>query len=275
MIYIFFVLGLIIGSFLGVVNYRLKVAEDIIFKPSYCPKCKKAIRWYDNIPLLSFILLSGNCRSCRKKISLEYPAIELLTGLLFSLSYWYFFSTRIGSSGSFDFSEIAELAFLLFTVCYLIVIFFHDFDYKIIPSEIVYPAMGITLIYQIYRYFISSFSLFSLRNPLTSALLAAVIGGLFFLFQIWISKGKWIGGGDLKLGFLAGLILGWPKILFALFIAYAVGSVVSLALVAAKKKKWKSEIAFGPFLVTGIFVMMFLGEKIMFWAKRFLIVGGF
>ncbi|PIV83598.1 MAG: prepilin peptidase [Candidatus Moranbacteria bacterium CG_4_9_14_3_um_filter_44_28] len=276
MISIFFIVGLIVGSFLGVVNYRLKVAENIVFKRSHCPKCKKPIRWYDNIPLLSFIILAGQCRDCREKISWKYPAIELMTGLLFAAVAWKFLGGW-GFAGNpekiFSAGDAIEMAFWLFAVCYLTLIFFHDLSYMLIPDVAVYPAIVITLFYQYWKYLQGPLGIATLKNPFVSSLFAALIAALFFFALIWISRGKWIGGGDVKLGFLAGAIAGWPKILFVLFFAYMIGAIVSLVLIGLKKKTWKSQIPFGPFLVSGILIVMFFSEQIQFWANRYLNIG--
>jgi len=278
MILIFFIVGLIIGSFLGAVNYRLKTAEDIVWKRSHCPRCKHAIRWYDNIPLLSFIVLFGRCRDCRKYISWEYPLIELTTGALFAAAAARFFGSPLLGisgivSGASETSAIIDMSFFLFAVCYLVLIFWHDYDYMLISDAVVYPAMIVTVFYQAYKYTQSPLGIADFRSPFTSALIAALAAAVFFFALIWVSKGKWIGGGDVKLGFLAGLIVGWPKILFVLFLAYLIGSVVSLGLIALKKKTWKSQIPFGPFIVAAIFIVLFFSEQIQFWANRYLNIG--
>jgi len=275
MIIIFFIFGLIIGSFLGAVNYRLKIDEDIVWKRSHCPLCKHEIRWYDNIPLLSFILLFGRCRDCKKYISWEYPLIELSTGLLFAgVALKFFGAPLLGItgvvSGAVSTAAVIDMSFLLFAVCYLVLIFWHDYDYMLIPDAVVFPAIIVTFFYQIWKYVESPFGIASFRSPLTSALLAALAAALFFFFLIWISKGKWIGGGDVKLGFLAGLIVGWPKILFVFFFTYLIGSVISLTLIALKKKTWKSQIPFGPFMVAAILIVLFFSDQIQFWANRYL-----
>jgi prepilin signal peptidase PulO-like enzyme (type II secretory pathway) len=274
MIAIFFLVGLIIGSFLGAVNYRLKTAEDIVWKRSHCPKCKKPIRWYDNIPLLSFIILAGRCRDCKKYISWEYPLIELMTGILFAAVAWKFLGGwEASSQRALSGGEAIEMSFWLFTVSYLILIFFHDYDYFLVPDAVVWPAIGVTLFYQYWKYLQSPLGIADFKNPLVSSLLAALAAALFFFGLIWISRGKWIGGGDVKLGFLVGAIVGWPKILFVLFFAYLIGAIASLALIALKKKTWKSQIPFGPFLVTGTLIVMFFSEQIQFWANNYLNIG--
>ncbi len=273
MVAIFFIAGLIIGSFLGVVSWRLKTAEDIVWERSHCPHCKKKIRWYDNIPLLSFIILWGQCRDCKKRISWEYPLIELVTGLLFAAVAWKFLGTlgfMAGPERIFTNGDIVDMSFWLFAVCYLVIIFFHDLDFMLIPDAVVYPAILVTLGYQYYKYMGGPLGIASLKAPITSALFAAFVAALFFFLLIWMSRGKWIGGGDVKLGFLAGAMVGWPKILFVLFFAYMIGAVASLILIGTKKKTWKSQIPFGPFLVAGILIVMFFSEQIQFWANRYL-----
>ncbi len=273
MVAIFFIIGIIIGSFLGVVNWRLKTAEDIVWKRSRCPHCKGKIRWYDNIPLLSFVILAGQCRDCKKRISWEYPLIELLTGLLFAAVAWKFLGTlgfMAGPERIFTNGDIVDMSFWLFAVCYLVLIFFHDLDFMLIPDAAVYPAILVTLGYQYYKYLGGPLGIASLNAPITSALFAAFVAALFFFLLIWMSRGKWIGGGDVKMGFLAGAMVGWPKILFVLFFAYMIGAIASLILVATKKKTWKSQIPFGPFLVAGILLVMFFSEQIQFWANRYL-----
>jgi len=278
MILIFFIVGLIIGSFLGAANYRLKTAEDIVFKRSHCPRCRHDIRWYDNIPLLSFVILHGRCRDCRKYISREYPLIELMTGILFAgVALKFFGAPLLGVSGiifgTIGTSAIIDMSFLLFAVCYLVIIFWHDYDFMLIPDAVVYPAIFVTFFYQIYKYIQSPLSIANFHSPLTGAVLSALGAALFFFFLIWVSKGKWIGGGDVKLGFLAGLIVGWPKILFVFFLTYLIGSVISLALIALKKKTWKSQVPFGPFMVAAILIVLFFSDQIQFWANRYLNIG--
>jgi prepilin signal peptidase PulO-like enzyme (type II secretory pathway) len=276
MVAIFFIVGLAIGSFLGVVNWRLKTAEDIVFERSHCPHCKEKIRWYDNIPLLSFVILAGQCRNCQKKISWQYPIIELVTGLLFAAVAWKFLGTLGFSAGPeriFTNGDIVDMSFWLFAVCYLVLIFFHDLDFMLIPDAAVYPAILVTIGYQYYKYVGSPLGIAALNAPITSALIAAFAAALFFFLLIWMSRGKWIGGGDVKLGFLAGAMVGWPKILFVLFFAYMIGAIASLILIATKKKTWKSQIPFGPFLVAGILLVMFFSEQIQFWANRYLNIG--
>jgi prepilin signal peptidase PulO-like enzyme (type II secretory pathway) len=268
-----FLFGLIVGSFLNSVIYRLSLPNfswKKIIGPkerSYCPHCKHVLSWRDLIPILSFLDLKGKCRYCKKNISWQYPLVELATAILFILTIQKIaedippeISGGMSSGGLFS-GGFLNLCYLLIVACFLIVIFVYDLKHYIIPDEIVFPAIGIAFLYNIfYSYFILHASYFIL-NTLYSAL-----GASAFFFAIFlISKGKWLGFGDVKLAFFMGLFLGFPNIIVALFLSYLIGAIIGLGLILAKKKGLKSEVPFGPFLVTGTFSAFFWGEKIISW----------
>ncbi|MDD2807461.1 MAG: prepilin peptidase [Patescibacteria group bacterium] len=236
-----FIFGLVIGSFLNVVILRLEKAESFMSGRSRCPNCKHNLAWYDNIPLLSFIFLRANCRYCHTKISWQYPIVELATAVLFSLLYY-----------KFDFTD-HFFSFLLLT-CFLIIIFVYDLKYYLIPDVVSIPAIIVALLLNIF-----------LHLSLTSVILGAIVGGLFFALQYWVSRGVWVGDGDIRLGILMGLILGFKILLVALFLAYLVGAMVGVSLLLVKKKQLSSALPFGPFLTLATFVAMIWGEKILFW----------
>lgn len=236
---LFFVFGTIIGSFLNVVICRLSIGESIAENRSYCPLCKKKLVWYELIPIISFIVQKGKCRACKKKISLQYPLVEIFTGLIFVLIFNAQYS-------------IFDTCFLLLISCFLIILFVYDLKYYLVSDKIVYPAIIIAFLYQLQ---------FSIFNYLS----AAVIAGGFFLVIILISKGKWMGMGDVKIGILMGLILGLPKVFVALFLAFLIGALVSILLMALKKKTLKSEIPFGPFLTAATLLAVFWGDKLLNW----------
>ena len=220
-IYIFFfILGTIVGSFLNVVILRLKKNESILKKRSYCPNCKKKLAWDELIPLVSFLIQKGKCRKCGKKISLQYPLVEFFTGLIFIFVVAYIFN--------FTLYSFINTLFLLIFSCFLIVIFVYDLKYYLIPDKIIYPAIIITFLYDIYiSLLVQDLSL------LTSSIIAALIAGGFFLLIILISKGKWMGMGDLKIGILIGLFFGLPQTLLVLFLAFLSGAFVLFDLVVA------------------------------------------
>lgn len=251
MIIIFFILGLIIGSFANVVVYRLRVAESIMGR-SHCPHCKEQIRWYDNIPLVSFILLRGECRDCKGKISWQYPLVELGCALMFALISWQFFSPM-------DTQSWAETAFYLLTFSMLLVIFAYDLQYMEIPMIVLWSAVGWVIVY----FLLNDFANFDKANSILSVrifsgMLAGIISFAFFFIMASVSKERWMGLGDAYLGFLVGLIVGWPQTLFALMVSFALGAIVGIILMALKKKTLKSQIPFAPFLVLGALIAIVL-----------------
>jgi leader peptidase (prepilin peptidase)/N-methyltransferase len=254
MIYaLFFIFGLAIGSFLNLVIYRLDTGKSIIKTRSHCPYCKKTLSWFELIPLMSFILQKGKCTKCHKKISQQYPLVELATGILFVLCIWYFFPNFLLSAFYFLFSSI------------LVIIFVYDLKHYIIPDQVIYPAVFVALIFNLIKDLTSSCSLLTVHCSLLNGLLAALAAGAFFLAIVLVSKGKWMGVGDIKLALFMGLVLGWPKILVALFLAFLIGAFASIILIILKKKTLKSEIPFGPFLAGGTIIAIFWGNVLINW----------
>lgn len=244
---ILFILGLIIGSFLNSVIYRLGDIKTIFRERSHCPTCKKGLSWYELIPLASFILQSGRCRSCREKISWQYPLVELATAILFISIYGYF--------GINSYSIL-----LLLLTCFLVIVFVYDFLYMLIPTEIIIPPVVLGII--LYGYYaITLHSLSLILNPL----LAGVIAGGFIGLVVWLSRGKGMGAGDIGLAFLVGLFSGYPLVILSLFSAFILGSIVGIILIIIHKKKLKSAIPFGPFLILGLYICLFWGEKLLNW----------
>jgi len=238
-----FLLGLIVGSFLNCVIYRLEENKSFLKGRSYCPHCKHILNWQDLIPLLSFLFLKGRCRYCQKPISLQYPLVELVTGLLFVSFFIFHFSF-----------------FIFLIACFLIIIFVYDLRHYIIPDKIIYPAILVSGIwYLVSSIFLGLYTKYEILNTIYSAFGAAA----FFLLIVLISRGKWMGVGDIKLAFLMGLVLSPPKILVALFLAFFIGAIIGVGLIISGKKTLKSEVPFGPFLVTGTFIALFFGEKII------------
>jgi len=273
-----FIFGLIIGSFLNALIYRLKVKKSVWQGRSFCPDCKKKLGIWDLIPVFSFIFLKGRCRYCHKRISWQYPAVELATGLIFVLIFYYQYLVP----KTYNLTTIFSLIFYLFISSILIVIFVYDLKYSIIPDKVIWPGISINLIYWlvgVFFYYIGHqrvfYQLFPGTYQLTPNPLFIILGGLisggFFLILVLVSRGKWMGGGDVKLGIFMGLFLGFPQILVALFIAFVAGSLISLFLVAWHKKTFKSQIPFGPFLVLGSFVALFWGVSIINWYLSFLL----
>ncbi len=243
---IIFIFGLLVGSFLNCVIYRLEKKESFLRGRSHCPDCRHQLSWPDLIPVLSFLFLRGHCRYCKRPISWQYPLIELATGFVFLFFFWHF---------GFGF----DLAFGLLISSFLIIVFVYDLKHYVIPDSVIYPAIVLSAIW----YLISG--IFFTKYFALSTLYSAFFSALFFFLMVLVSKGKWMGIGDIKLAFLMGLLLGWPKILAALFIAFFTGAIIGAGLMVLKKKTLKSEIPFGPLLVLGTFAVLLYGDKIVNW----------
>ena len=267
----YFLLGLAVGSFLNSVIYRLHSGESFLKGFSHCPHCKHRLDWKDLIPLLSFIILKGKCRYCHQKISFQYPLVELTTGILFLFPFFfphlYLTSDRL--------LNMNELLFYWVSSCFLIIIFVYDLKHYIIPDKIIYPAIVITFLYQFLKSLeFENWNLFGIWDlpacaggefGILKPILSALFASVFFLMIVIFSRGKWMGMGDVKLAFFMGLFLGFPNILAALFLAFFIGAIIGLGLIISGKKKLSSEVPFGPFLVSGTFLALFLGQDIIDW----------
>jgi prepilin signal peptidase PulO-like enzyme (type II secretory pathway) len=261
---IIFILGTAIGSFLSVIIYRIhKNKKGIIASRSICPSCKKKLKARHLVPVFSWLFLRGKCAYCREKISSHYLILELATGLLFLSAFltWNFIEiipstidpTFLNYEINWKIFEIFIFYIIVFT--FLIAIFFYDLMYRKIPDKISLPAIAIAI----------AGGLILKTTPALSMLIGGFGLFAFFALQLIISKGKWIGGGDLRLGALMGVLLGWQLGLVALIIAYFLGSIVSIILLIQKKATRKTAIPFGPFLIIGIFIAIFYGKQILEW----------
>jgi leader peptidase (prepilin peptidase) / N-methyltransferase len=244
--YLFIIgLGLIVGSFLNCLIYRLETDQTFLKGRSFCPVCRQKLGFFDLIPVLSFVFLKRKCRYCQSEISWQYPLVEIFTAFVFLIVF---------QSLGFNLFLLGYY-FLVFSL--LIVIFVFDLKHYIIPDKIIYSAILIVLIFNLQ--FLKDFSFF--LELISSGLIAAG----FFLFLVLVSKGRWMGVGDIKLVFLMGIMLGFPGILVSLFLAFLIGSLVGLFLISLSRKTFKSEIPFGPFLIIGLWLAFFWAEQIISW----------
>ncbi|MCK9186632.1 prepilin peptidase [Candidatus Gracilibacteria bacterium] len=260
-----FILGTILGSFLSVVIYRTKTDKPgMVLGRSICPFCKKKLKFRYLIPVLSWLFLRGKCGYCGKKIGVHYLALEIITGLIFLATFLNFNFIDIKFDQLFLNYEMLKL-WIFYTIefLFLTAIFFYDLQYKEIPDRFSLTAIVIA---------IAGNLLFGTVTPINMAIGGASIF-LFFALQFLLSNGKWIGGGDLRLGLLIGILLGWEKGLVALTIAYIVGAILSLVLMGMKKLDRKSQIPFGPFLITGTLVAFFFGKQILDWYLNGIFIG--
>ncbi len=229
-----FILGLCVGSFVNVLIDRLPKGEDVIGGRSRCDFCKKNLRWFELIPVLSFLIQGGKCLRCRKRISIQYPVIELVTAAGFVLLY----------------QQLPNLAIFLA----LLVIFVADYKYEIIPdSMIAFGLLGSLL-----------------QEDLLQNWPMAVGAAAFFLCLFLITKGRGMGFGDVKLVFLLGLILGYPNIIVALYAAFLTGAAIGIILMIGGKKSLKSHVPFGPFLILGTVFALLFGNQVLSWWNTFL-----
>jgi leader peptidase (prepilin peptidase)/N-methyltransferase len=240
-----FILGLAVGSFLNVCIYRIPLKKSILFPSSFCPKCRNKIKFYDNVPLLSYILLRGKCRYCHQKISLIYPAVEFLSGLIFLLLFFKYGLSWDFVSGVFLFSN-------------LIVIFLIDLKYQIIPDVITLPGIIVGL----------GFSILTKSPPFFESFLGFLVGGgvLYLIAMIGdkVFKKESMGGGDIKLAAMLGTFLGWQRVLLVFFLGSLLGAIVGiLSLILSKKIRERRLIPFGPFLAIATLLTIFLGNQLI------------
>ena len=241
-----FLFGAVIGSFLNVCIYRLPLDQSIVNPGSHCMSCGAAVRWFDNIPIISWLALRGRCRTCGTGFSIRYPLVELLTACLLLLLF-----LRFGLSVSFAVYALLVVA--------LIVVTFIDFDHQIIPDEISLSGVALG--------FLTSFFL---PEPGWLSSLAGIVVGwgslaLVFYAYLWLTGREGMGGGDAKLLAMLGAFLGLQAVPFIIFTSSLVGSVVGLSLMALQRKGRHLAIPFGPYLAFGAVLYIFYGPQLINW----------
>lgn len=241
-----FIFGLIVGSFLNVCIYRMPINISVRKGRSFCPHCKKQIAWYDNIPLVSYIVLLGKCRYCKKKISIQYFIVELLTGILLLALYFKF---------------CLSLNFFIYSILFfaLIISTFIDIEHRIIPDEISIGGIVLGLLIALILTFIKKSPLLILNS-----FLGVIIGGgiiyLTGLLGDFLFKKESMGGGDVKLLAMIGAFLGWKKALLTFFIAPIFGAIIGVIVLIKKKDHY---IPYGPFLSLGAIIALFWGNRLI------------
>ena len=274
-----FILGLAFGSFINVLAVRYEpdrwlVRRDILVGRSHCPHCGKVLSWFELVPLLSFILQRGRCRQCHRKLSLQYPLAELISGFIFvSVPYYFghFYSSLILPGGS---DPVYLSVFWIIVFLTLLLLSLIDFRLKLIPDEIsvfltILGILNISFLTKDFGLTGGSFAgpyalLFGFRNNVwQNHLLAAFLPAILLLALIIITRGRGMGMGDVKLVFALGLIFGWPDVIILLFFAFLLGSIVGVFAILAKRKTMKGALPFGPFMA--------LGGLLVFWASRLVI----
>ena len=244
--FLIFSLGACLGSFANVCIYRLPKNKQIVSGRSFCPKCKKKIKWYDNLPLISFILLDRKCRNCNKVISTRYFIVELITGIAFLLIY-------------LNFKNFNTIIFLSILALILIIIFFIDLENFIIPDTLNFSIMGLAL----FKNFLPNFN-----TSIIHEINQSIIGGMVGYISIWLiiylyktfKKIDGMGLGDAKLMAGIGLLFGWQSIPFVLFISSILGLIFVVPSLIKKQKNMRTEIPFGPFIILACLVYFAYGN---------------
>jgi len=251
---IVFALGTSIGSFINVVVYRLPANLSILFPPSRCPHCLRQLKAHDNVPVLGWLWLKGRCRYCKSKISIRYPVVEAITGIVFLLVLLVF--------------KVSILTIGYWAFCsWLLALSLIDFDTMILPNQLTQSGLVLGIVFQMIVGFLPEASWSGLVYHLMRGIVGAVLGlWLFDAIAIFgsIAFGKTaMGGGDAKLAAMMGAWLGWKLLLLAGFLGCTLGALVGSSAIILSKKKWGQKIPFGPFLAKGAAIALFGGEAIL------------
>ena len=250
-----FTFGAVIGSFLNAVLWRLHSGASIVHGRSQCPSCGHALGVRDLVPILSWLSLRGRCRYCAKGIGASYVIIELVTGAALVLA-----AHTVLSAAPATGTMLAQLLLYWYALATLIVVFVFDLRHMLILRVVTTPAIILLALGNL-----------ALGMSPYSVALGMAFGAGFFWLQFALSKGKWIGGGDIHLGALMGALLGWPMTLAAVFLAYMVGAVYGIAALSVGRARMKSEIPFGTFLSIAAAVMLLWGHRILGWYMGLLV----
>ncbi len=238
-----FIFGICVGSFLNAAIFRVHEGTSVAKGRSKCRSCELPLSAIDLIPVLSYLLLRGRCRRCKSAISWQYPLVELATGLLFIL---FFLKHQ-------EFSLILIRDWIF--VSFLMIIFVYDLHHMLILDRFTLPAMIVAII----------LNLWLGTTGASSMIFGALALGGFFYGQFALSQGKWVGGGDIRMGALMGLMLGLSQGLVALFLAYLLGAIVGVILLVLKKAQGKTALPFGTFLTLATAALLFLGDAPLEW----------
>ena len=241
----FTIFGLVFGSFYNVVGLRVPKKESIAFPPSHCTKCDRQLTALDLVPVFSYLFLRGRCRSCGEKIHWVYPLMEFITGALFAISFW-----KIG----FELELIIAILFMSL----LVIITVSDIAYMLIPDKVLLPIGALLLVLR----------LFIPLDPWWDSLLGAALGFGILLLIAMLSKGG-MGGGDIKLFFVIGLVLGVSGTLMTLFFASLIGSIAGIFMLRIKNQGRKTPVPFGPSIALGAVIVYFWGDALLGWYMNF------
>lgn len=270
-----FLFGISAGSFLNVVIDRLPRGESVLTGRSRCDHCGHRLKWYELVPLVSFVAQRGRCRECGQRLSLQYPIIEFLTGVLTVVVL----SAHSGQFAEHSFTQLLVVGYFLLVTYTLLAISVIDLKEGIIPDGLIVFLIAVAVVFVILSggvagvegsLSLSETSVRPLRDSSLALRMTAALGASVFLFLLAegaerLVKKPALGFGDVKFALAMGLILGWPSIVVAMYLAFALGAIVALVLMALGKKKFGQTIPFGPFLATATWVTMLWGEELLGW----------
>jgi leader peptidase (prepilin peptidase) / N-methyltransferase len=283
-----FLIGLFVGSFLNLVSDRVVRDEQVIKGHSKCEFCGNTLRAKNLIPVFSFLFQRGKCSFCGEKLSVYYPLSEIITALCFVVAAMY---THLVTD--FNLTNILMFVYLLGSFCFLVILFLTDSKYQLLPDKIVFSAIIFTVVSVLIIYSVDlklyhdrlqsdSFGKYLLQAGFWKQAVTSYVKGLiiligssflislFFLLLIIITKGRGMGGGDVKLGFLIGVFNGVPYNLLAIFLGFLLGAIYSLLLIVFRRKSLKDTVAFGPFLILGAVISFIWGPVIVNWYLKML-----
>ncbi len=245
-----FVIGAIFGSFVNVIIYRIPHKISLIYPPSSCDNCGERLKWYENVPIISYLLQQGKCNHCGARFSISYPAIEMLVGFVFVILYSYA-------------QNIWHFIYLAFLMIMFISMSIIDYKHFILPDKLLIITAGVSLLYYM---FIEGFLVV---DYILSALITFLVLFVLKIGSQYLFKKESLGMGDLKLGALIGFLLGWKPALIAIFFGFNLAGVVILILFLCKRIKRNSYIPFAPFMVGGMFTYVILGKQIIHWYMQY------
>lgn len=247
------VLGVLVGSVVNATVLRTKAGLPIMGK-SKCLACVEPVAWYDLIPVVSYFALKGRCRRCSAAIEWQYPAVEIAMGILFAVfAGRILFGLGIPSYVSGTEQAILFLRDALVSV-FLVIIFLYDFRFSVIPDKFSVPAIILVILCNL------------LLGANTWAMLVGGLAiGAFFSVQYLVSRGRWVGGGDIRMGMLMGFLLGLPLGMVALFLSYVLGAIAGVGLLALGHRKIDGHVPFGTFMALAIAVTMLFGQALLNW----------
>lgn len=285
-----FLLGLCVGSFLNVVVDRLTRGENLGGR-SYCENCRAGLSWFELLPVFSWFWLRGKCRHCKSNISFYYPLVELLTGLLFAVGTFLSFPHGL----SLSFSNVIIGLYLLVLFSVLTAVFFTDLKYGVIPDQLIIVGVVAAVFYRLVvlveriggtylklKNDVNGLGPYLLKTNYLAlhfrielmTLLSYVVSAFGLAFIFWLivklTKGKGMGTGDITLGFLVGLVAGFPGVVVSVFLGFLLGSIVSLGLIVLHRKSFGQTVPLGPFLIIALLITLFFGDNLIKWYINFL-----